>query len=94
MQAQWQAEVEALRKAIRVEVMPEILDDSAYRVVRIRLSMPCLHGLPLLSHTEDSLQGWHAGTELADCEQNHMWSILLLELAMAWLSVPAGIVRC
>lgn len=74
MQAQWEAEREALRTAIRVEVMQEILDDPAYQVVRIGLLKSCLPRLPLMSRAEHSLQGWHAGTWLMDCEHNLMWS--------------------
>ena len=42
MQAQLQVEREALWKAIRVEVMQEILEDPAYQAVRMGLSVPCL----------------------------------------------------
>ena len=40
MQAQWQVEREALWKAVRLEVMQEILEDPAYQVVRISMSNP------------------------------------------------------
>ena len=68
IQAQWQAEREALWKAIRLEVMQEILDDPAYQVVRSRLLKLCLPRLPHMSPTEVltaglAAVGWLTGSE-------------------------------
>ena len=64
MQAQWQAERRVLCKAIRLEVMQEILDDPAYQLVRIRPSKLCLPRLPHVSPTE-ALTAGLAAVELA-----------------------------
>ena len=67
MQAQWQAEREALWKAIRLEVMQEILDDPAYQVVRIRLLKPCL---PHMSPAEALTAGLAAVRRLTESKHD------------------------
>ena len=85
MQAQWQAEREALWKGIRLEVMQEILDDPAYQVVRIRLSKLCPPRLPHVPPTEALTAGLAAVGWLTNSEHTLIGSWLLLELTMAWL---------